>query len=184
MDVRIKTIIDNVIAVEGGYVDNPNDPGGKTKYGITEAVARSYGYSGAMINLPKSTAFQIYYMLYVVAPNFDDVALVDSKVAEELIDSGVNVGPNKSSKWFQFALNCLNDRERDYKDISEDGNIGPATLRAFQSFKKRRGVNSTQIMLCALDSLQGYHYLTLAKDNSKFESFLNGWLMHRIRNVN
>jgi lysozyme family protein len=136
-----------------------------------------------MRHLPRSTAFQIYYMRYVVAPNFDDVAEIDIKVAEELIDTGVNAGQARAGKWFQMALNGLNDRERDYKDIAEDGQVGPGTLNAFRAFKKRRGADATHIMLAALDALQGYHYLTLAKDNSKFESFLNGWLRHRVRNV-
>lgn len=183
MSERIKQIIDGVIAVEGGYVNNPNDPGGATNFGITEAVARANGYVGDMRNLPRSTAFQIYYMRYVVAPNFDDVALIDEKVAEELIDTGVNAGHDRATKWFQTALNGLNDRERDYKDIVVDGDLGPVSMGAFRAFKKRRGADATVIMLAALDAFQGYHYLTLAKDNSKFETFLNGWLRHRIRNV-
>lgn len=183
MNERIKAIIDGVIAVEGGYADDPNDPGGKTMYGITEKVARANGYAGDMRNLPRSTAFQIYYLRYVVAPNFDDVALIDERVAEELIDTGVNAGHGRAATWFQMALNGLNDRQRDYKDIKEDGDIGTGTLTAFRAFKKRRGTDATSIMLAALDALQGYHYLTLAKDNSKFETFLNGWLRHRIRNV-
>lgn len=183
MSERTKQIIDGVIAVEGGYVNNPNDPGGATNFGITEAVARANGYVGDMRNLPRSTAFQIYYMRYVVGPNFDDVALIDEKVAEELIDTGVNAGQDRAAKWFQMALNGLNDRERDYKDIAVDGDLGPASMGAFRAFKKRRGVDATHIMLAALDAFQGYHYLTLAKDNSKFETFLNGWLRHRIRNV-
>jgi lysozyme family protein len=183
MSERIKAIIDGVIAVEGGYADDPNDPGGKTMYGITEKVARANGYAGDMRNLPRSTAFQIYYTRYVVAPNFDDVALIDEKVAEELIDSGVNAGVDRAGKWFQQALNSLNDQQRDYADILEDGKVGPGTLNAFRAFKRRRGAASTHIMLAALDALQGHHYLTLADDNSKFERFANGWLAHRVRNV-
>jgi len=39
-DARITPLIDRIIEVEGGYVNNPNDKGGPTKYGITEATAR------------------------------------------------------------------------------------------------------------------------------------------------
>lgn len=183
MTPAIQRIIDGVIAVEGGYVDHPNDPGGATKYGITQAVARANGYTGHMRDLPRSTAFQIYYTRYVVGPNFDDISIIDEKVAEELIDTGVNAGQQRAAEFFQEALNSLNSRGADYPDVKVDGDIGPASLNAFRAFKKRRGATATVIMLRALDALQGAHYMRLARDNSKFESFLNGWLLHRIGNV-
>ena len=52
----IDTLIDAVIDCEGGYANHPADRGGPTKYGITEAVARAHGYSGAMRNLPRDEA--------------------------------------------------------------------------------------------------------------------------------
>lgn len=50
----------HTVGVEGGYSDHPSDRGGKTMFGITEAVARSYGYSGDMRSMPISTAKDIY----------------------------------------------------------------------------------------------------------------------------
>ena len=64
--MSIEAIINGVIEVEGGYVNHPSDPGGATNMGITEAVARSAGYKGDMRNLPRSTAYSIYYTRYVV----------------------------------------------------------------------------------------------------------------------
>ena len=180
---NLKKIIDGVIAVEGGYVDHPSDPGGATNYGITQAVARANGYQGHMRDLPRSTAFQIYWTRYVVGPNFDDVAEIDAQVAEELIDTGVNVGQSRAAKWFQEALNAFNSRGRSYPNIAEDGAIGPATLNAFRAFKRQRGAAGTRAMLGALDALQGGHYLRLADNDSKFEDFAFGWFVHRIRNV-
>lgn len=183
MSDRIKAIIDGVIAVEGGYVDHPSDPGGATKFGITERVARASGYTGHMRDLPRSTAFNIYWLQYVVAPNFDDVAEIDAQVAEELIDTGVNAGQKRAAQWFQEALNAFNERGRTYPNIAEDGALGPASLAAFRAFKKRRGAAATRAMLGALDALQGGHYLRLADNDSKFEDFAFGWFAHRIRNV-
>lgn len=181
--MSIETIINGVIDVEGGFVDHPSDPGGATNMGITEAVARANGYMGDMRKLPRSTAYSIYYTRYVVGPNFDDIMLIDPKVAEELIDSGVNAGTDRAAKWFQSALNGLNERGKAYPDIGVDGDIGTGTLDAFKAFRARRGKSATLIMLRALDAYQGYHYLSLGKDNSKFEDFLNGWLLNRIGNV-
>lgn len=181
--MTVESIINGVIAVEGGYVDHPSDPGGATNMGITVAVARANGFNGDMRVLPRSTAYAIYFTRYVVGPNFDDVYAVDPKVGEELIDSGVNAGTKRAAQWFQDALNGLNEREKAYPDINVDGDIGPGTLKAFRAFRARRGKTATLIMLRALDAYQGYHYLSLAKDNSKFEDFLNGWLLNRIGNV-
>ncbi|MCR4297251.1 MAG: hypothetical protein NUV75_00650 [Gallionella sp.] len=180
---RLKAIIDGVIAVEGGFIDHPSDPGGATKFGITEAVARANGYVGHMRDLPRSTAFQIYWIRYVVAPNFDDVAELDVKVAEELIDTGVNAGVGRAAQWFQEALNAFNERGRAYPNVAVDGDVGPATMNAFRAFKRKRGDVGTKAMLGALDALQGGHYLRLASGDSKFEDFAFGWFAHRIRNV-
>ena len=53
-------LIAEIIEIEGGYVNHPADRGGPTKYGITEKVARAFGYQGDMRDLPKSKAFEIY----------------------------------------------------------------------------------------------------------------------------
>ena len=41
---------------EGGFVDHPSDPGGATRWGVTERVARQWGYAGSMRELPVETA--------------------------------------------------------------------------------------------------------------------------------
>lgn len=58
------TLIEDVIDREGGYVDHPADRGGATRYGITQAVARAEGYTGAMRDLPRALAARIYRRHY------------------------------------------------------------------------------------------------------------------------
>lgn len=179
----ITKIIDGVIEREGGYINHLSDPGGATMYGVTERVARASGYRGPMRELPRSTAYAIYYRQYVAAPKFDDVAAIDAAVAEELIDTGVNAGTGRAATWLQEALNALNCRGRDYPNIAEDGIVGRGTLAALKAYKARRGRAATATLLKALDVLQGGHYLRLADNDSKFEDFANGWFAHRIGNV-
>ena len=47
----VAVILAGVYAVEGGYVNDARDPGGATSYGVTEQVARQYGYHGDMRGL-------------------------------------------------------------------------------------------------------------------------------------
>lgn len=49
-----------ILRYEGGYVDDPHDPGGETNYGITIATARASGYSGSMRAIPMDTVKQVY----------------------------------------------------------------------------------------------------------------------------
>ena len=70
----IESLIDDVIAHEGDFVNHPADRGGPTRWGITEAVARAEGYSGAMRALPRETAADIYRRVYWSTPRFDQIA--------------------------------------------------------------------------------------------------------------
>lgn len=179
--MTIDRLIDGILAREGDYVDHPSDPGGSTRYGITQRVARANGYSGPMRDFPIDRARAIYHRLYLEKPGFLGIAEIDPLVAEEVIDSGVNAGPQRAALWFQQALNVLNRRGRDYADIGEDGAIGPVTLSAFRALRRRRGeAKARQLMLKALNGLQFGHYFSLARQNAKFEDFMAGWLDNRV----
>jgi len=179
--MTVDEMIDGILAREGGYVNHPSDPGGATNFGITQRVAQANGYSGDMRQLPKATARQIYRREYVEKPRFLGIAEIDPLVAEEVIDSGVNAGQRRAALWFQQALNVLNRRQADYKDIAADGIIGPGTLAAFQALRRKRGeVKARQLMLKALNGLQFMHYFNLAEGGTKFEDFMVGWLDSRI----
>lgn len=179
--MTINEMIDGILAREGGYVNHPSDPGGATKYGITLKVARANGYMGDMRDLSKDTARAIYRSEYIEKPGLLGIAEVDPQVAEEVIDTGVNVGVARAKLWFQQALNVLNRRQVDYADVVEDGVIGPKTISAFQALRRKRGeAVARRLMLRALNGLQFMHYYNLAKDNTKFEDFMVGWVEGRI----
>lgn len=178
------TIIASVFGVEGGYVNNPSDPGGPTNHGITQAVARADGYKGDMRDFPKEWATQIIYDGYIVKPGFVPLIHLSPAVAEEAIDSGVNAGPVQPSRWLQVALNSLNRQGRDYADIAVDGRTGPATMAAFASLQRVRGrAEACRLVIKLLDAQQGGYYLSLSAGNSKFENFMPGWVSARIGNV-
>ena len=92
-DFDVDALIGGLIDREGGYANHPADKGGPTCFGITEAVARAHGFAGAMKNLPRDEAAAIYRRLYWLRPRFDQVAKRSWRIAAELFDTGVNMGP-------------------------------------------------------------------------------------------
>jgi lysozyme family protein len=177
----VKRLIDELIEREGGYVDHPADKGGPTRFGITEAVARAQGYRGTMRQLPRDEAAAIYERLYWLRPRFDEVAKQAPKVAAELFDTGVNMGPAVGATFLQRALTALNRNGRDYPDLVPDGRIGAKTLAALDAFFAVRGnLSGETVLLRALEALQGERYLRLAERRPANEAFLYGWLANRM----
>jgi lysozyme family protein len=178
--MSIDSLIDGVIGREGRYSNNPADTGGETMWGITAAVARANGYSGPMREMPRDTAKDIYFKRYVQGPGFAAIMDLSEPIAEELIDTGVNMGPAVASLMLQKALNGLNNQGRDYNDIIEDGDVGQATLNALRAYLTKRGSEGEKVMLTALNCLQGARYIELARGRPRNEAFLYGWLRSRV----
>ena len=183
MAKTINQLIDEVIAREGGYVDHPADRGGPTNWGVTQAVARQNGYDGLMQKLPRSLAATIYQKLYWTRPRFDAVAALMPRLAEELFDTGINMGTGTAAHFLQRALNALNRNAADYPDLVTDRQIGPTTLSALKAFQAKRGKSAEGVLVKAVEALQGGRYLTLAETNPSQEAFVYGWLHHRIGNT-
>lgn len=102
----------HVIGIEGGYVHDPADPGGETKFGIS---ARAY--SGRDIgNLTLSAARGIYRRDYWDRCQCDGLP---PALAVAVFDAAVNQGVRPAARMLQRALG-----------IGDDGIIGPVTLRA------------------------------------------------------
>ena len=175
----VLAIAAGVFAVEGGYSNNPADPGGETNHGVTAAVARSHGYDGPMRELPKETAQQIYIGSYVEGPGFHRVVAISPAVGEKLVDAGVNAGTGRSARWFQQALNHLSRGGADFPLVAVDGQIGAQTLAAYQALERKRGrVKACELVLKLLDAQQGAHYMSLDKP-----MFIVGWADNRLGNV-
>lgn len=179
-ELNIDVLIEDLIDREGGYVNHSADRGGPTRWGITHAVARRQGYMDDIRHLPQSDAAAIYKKLYWVAPGFEKVADLAPRLAEELFDTGVNMGTGTATGFLQRALNALNRNGGDYSDLTVDRRVGPATLAALTAFFCKRGASGETVLLKAVEALQGAHYVRLAETRPSQEAFLYGWLANRI----
>jgi lysozyme family protein len=101
---------------EGDFSDHPADPGGRTRFGVTEAVAREVGYKGDMRELPLDLAKRIYLERYWKSVRADDLP---PGIRYATFDAAVNSGPAQATRWLQRALG-----------VEADGLIGPKTLSA------------------------------------------------------
>jgi len=151
------------IGHEGGYVNDPDDKGGETKFGISK---RSYPNEDIR-NLTLERAKEIYYNDFWLKQSchlmegFTDISI-------EIFDTSVNMGRGKGAKIFQEALNLSNRNERDYKDIAVDGGIGPKTISTFRACKNKR------LLYNVMNVLQGEFYIQLMRKNEVYEKYI-GW---------
>lgn len=119
-DAALKVVLHH----EGGYVDHPKDPGGRTNMGITQKVldmanSPAIGMTGLPNDVRALTyddAAAIYHALYWNAVSGDDLP---PGVAMIVFDCAVNQGVARAKSVLQYALG-----------VAVDGRIGPATLAA------------------------------------------------------
>ena len=104
---------------EGDFSNHPSDPGGQTRYGITEAVARDVGYRGDMRELPIDLAKRIYKSRYWDAVRAEELP---EAIRYAVFDAAVNSGPRQAIRWLQRAVGA-----------KDDGIIGPVTLAAVRT---------------------------------------------------
>lgn len=167
-------------AVERGYVNNPNDPGGATNHGITEAVARRWGYTGMMRDLPKETAALMAWNFYWSALRLDNIAEISPEIAYEIFDTNFNLWSPAAGLFLQRALNALNRGGTDFPDLRVDGNIGPATLHALRTVIMKRGPEGERVLLRCLNAQQCVDYMRQCSENPKKETFFFGWVSQRV----
>lgn len=170
----------HTLGIEGGYSDHPSDRGGKTQWGITEAVARADGWRGEMRALPKARALAIYRRLYWDRIGLDWIAAVDPTTSLECFDTGVNMGVVVPVTYQQRILNVLNRGGRDYPDLRVDGVAGRATAEAYRAFVRRRGREGRDVVVALLNALQGQRYVELCEARVANEDFMFGWARTRL----
>lgn len=190
MIAAVSGILGSVYKDEGGYVNHPKDPGGATNYGVTQAVARANGYTGAMQAFPKQCfetsdvcADKIYYQNYMEKPGYLPVIAASPPIGEELVNTAVNMGTLRATKFMQQALNdvCVSVNG---KAIVVDGKMGPGTVSYFTTCQaKVPAVIFCTSMLNGMDGYQKSEYDRLVRNNNDLKVFYKGWINNRIGNV-
>lgn len=103
---------DRLIGHEGGYVNNPRDPGGETKFGISKRAYRDVNIASLTID----DARRIYQRDYWDKARCSDLP---PQVAFQVFDTAVNSGIGQATRFLQRAVG-----------VADDGSIGPLTIAA------------------------------------------------------
>jgi lysozyme family protein len=179
---RIDQLITAVMTTEGwdAYTNDPDDAGKETKWGITVASARAYGYTGATKDMPEAVARAIYRKRYVDEPRFGEVFAIEPNIGAELIDTGVNMGTTVAAMFLQRWLNGFNDTGSRYGDLHVDGRIGAVTLDALRAFLRWRGPQGITVLLRGLNGIQAERYLEITESKPSQRKYLFGWVLNRV----
>lgn len=159
-----------LLRFEGGFVDDPSDPGGATNRGITLATFERYASTllglqptlQALRDLTVAQAATLYKTLYWDA--IDGDAIASQPLAEIVFDFYVNAG-DEAVRLLQRVL----DRLAPQAGLAEDGDMGPDTLAALQA------ADPAQVYALYRQGRIDY-YRELAQTRPALARFLPGWL--------
>lgn len=144
-----------LIGNEGGYVNNPADPGGETMWGVTARVARKWGYKGAMKDLPLSSAKQIAKTEYWDPYQCDQLP---PEIAFQVFDTAYNGG--HAAQWLQKAVG-----------VDPDGSIGAKTIAAVRATEQH-------VVIMRFDAYR-LQYLAGLRN----PTFASGWMNRIAKNL-
>lgn len=154
MKLTFYTAFDRLVNHEGGYVNNPNDPGGETKYGISK---RSY----PTLNIKELTLdmARAIYLRDFWKPLGDDA---HPAIKFQAFDFAVNAGIQTAIRKLQQAIG-----------VADDGHFGPISRDALNSM-------SPATVLFLYNSKRIEFYTSL----STFQTFGKGWMRRVAKNLN
>src|SRR5210317_1055642 len=125
----VEKIAQDILVTEGGFSDDPDDPGGVTRFGVTLktliALRRDFTADGQidrrdLIKMTRAQAVQIYTDEYFYRPKINSLPAVLHPV---VFDMSMNAG--------QWAIRLLQGVLRDFgAQIAVDGIIGPQASQA------------------------------------------------------
>jgi lysozyme family protein len=155
-----------ILRWEGGFVDHPNDPGGRTNKGVTQRVYTSWlarrGLSHRDVKtITDAEVKAIYEADYWLPPRCDQLPVRLDLVQ---FDTAVNMGVRRAVRFLQGALDC-----------GVDGQFGPATTRAVAECDART-------TLAGYCDIREAYYRRLAVAKPELQVFLRGW-MNRLNSL-
>lgn len=156
-----------ILAHEGGWVNNPADPGGETNYGISTLIIEREGLTNDFLGLPEGrspgwlksltedSAKKVYKLLFWDKYSYGSID--DQLAATKIFDCSVNCGPGRAHVFAQ-----------DVAQVHVDGIFGPNTIRAIDALDPQSFVNAFAAEMLA-------YYNNLVAKKPQLGVFLKNW---------
>jgi lysozyme family protein len=177
----MKLALDIVLRHEGGYVNDPRDPGGATHHGISLRWLKDQGLEAGDVDgdgdidaadikaLTPDQAAELYREKFWTPLGLD---ALPAAVAVSIMDFAVNAGPRQSVKDLQRACTLLG------QDLVADGAMGPKTRAAVAEVCS--GNHGAERLAATHLLLRCRFYATLAGKRPALAAFLRGWVLRAV----
>ena len=152
MYTKFDEIIDIVLEHEGGYVNDPDDPGGQTKYGISKKAYPDEDIKELTVERAKELYKRAYWDRYRTGD-------LPDRLRNIYVDMCINMGGGRAIKILQEACNSKNSNK-----IDVDGGMGPMTIKAATSVEEFR-----------LRAFRVLYYAELIMKKPNLAKFWVGW---------
>ena len=178
--------IQSTLGVEKGYANDTTDRGGETYAGISRKYHPNWSGWSVIDDLKKAPGFpktlntyaglQDSVVAFYKAEYWDKINAdaLPRLLGAEVFDAAVNSGISTAIKFLQKSLNILNRNGVSWKDISEDGKIGPNTLAAVTSCIADD--RDASLLLTTYRVIRGSFYIDIMRSDTTQERFARGWL--------
>ena len=150
----------DIIVIEGGYSNDPDDAGGETKYGISK---RSYPQEDIK-NLTVDRAIEIYTRDWWNPLNLSSIQ--DQTTANLVFRFAVNSGKETAVKMLQESLNTFVPI---IPSVAIDGQLGQRTLQAINNIRTIRLHDTFRVATCK-------YYLNIVLKKPSQEKYFKGWI--------
>lgn len=177
----------HTLGLEGNWSHHKLDPGGRTRFGITERLASRYGVDVETMIRPQ--AQHIYFHAFWRPMRLEEIARLANgeyiPLAIELFEAAVNTGTRQTGgwrcvAWLQQWLNRFNYGD-DWPQLRTDGLMGPNTLAAVDGYhEQRKHLDGPEVLRLAVNASQIMYYGRLVDQSpDQFGAFAYGWVRTR-----
>lgn len=167
---RFNYALDIILEHEGGYSNDPIDPGGATNFGITQhelsQIDKEFNLPNDVKNLSRDDASKYYKMKWWDNYHYE---LIDSiALSTKIFDMAVNMGASQAHKIAQKSCQYCG-----YSTLNIDGKMGPKTITALNEISLH---GREKDLMDEIVSEQKSFYEKLVQDHPQLHIFLKGWL--------
>jgi len=160
LSTQLTSALKFVLRWEGGFVDHPDDPGGRTNKGVTQKVydqwrARQGAAPQDVKLISEDEVRSIYETGYWLAARCE---LLNDPLSLVQFDTAVNMGVGRAVRFLQGAANC-----------AVDGDFGSGTAKAVAE------CDHGEVVIRYCDAREAF-YGRLIEKNPKLAVFKKGWL--------